>query len=78
MELVKLGKKGQISIPRSVLRRVGIDTATPMLVDTTSTRWERSWGSMVGNLPLITPPHPCVSSAFLPECTQGSVALVDG
>ena len=36
MDLVKLGKKGQLSIPRSVLRRVGIDKETPMLVDTTS------------------------------------------
>jgi len=35
MELVKLGKKGQLSIPRSVLRRVGIDKETPMLVDIT-------------------------------------------
>lgn len=36
MELIKLGSKGQLSIPRAVLRRVGIDTATPMLVDTTA------------------------------------------
>ncbi len=35
MELVKLGKKGQLSIPRAVLRRVGIEKETPMLVDTT-------------------------------------------
>lgn len=36
MELVKLGKKGQLSIPRAVLKRVGIDSETPMLVDTTA------------------------------------------
>jgi bifunctional DNA-binding transcriptional regulator/antitoxin component of YhaV-PrlF toxin-antitoxin module len=36
MELVKLGKKGQLSIPRAVLKRVGIETETPMLVDTTA------------------------------------------
>ncbi len=35
MDLVKLGKKGQLSIPRSVLKRVGIEAETPMLVDTT-------------------------------------------
>jgi bifunctional DNA-binding transcriptional regulator/antitoxin component of YhaV-PrlF toxin-antitoxin module len=35
MELVKLGKKGQLSIPRAVLKRVGIENETPMLVDTT-------------------------------------------
>ena len=36
MELVKLGKKGQLSIPRSVLKRVGIVAEMPMLVDTTA------------------------------------------
>jgi len=36
MELVKLGKKGQVSIPRAVLKRVGIETEIPMLVDTTA------------------------------------------
>ncbi len=35
MELVKLGKKGQLSLPRSVLRRVGIEKEMPLLVDTT-------------------------------------------
>lgn len=35
MELVRLGKKGQLSIPRSVLKRVGIEHETPLLVDTT-------------------------------------------
>ena len=36
MELVKLGRKGQISIPRTVLKRVGIEAETPMLIDTTA------------------------------------------
>lgn len=35
MELVKLGRKGQLSIPRTVLKRVGIEKETPMLVDIT-------------------------------------------
>lgn len=35
MELAKLGKKGQLSIPRSVLRQVGITTETPVLVEAT-------------------------------------------
>jgi AbrB family looped-hinge helix DNA binding protein len=35
MDLVKLGKKGQVSIPRSVLRKVGITDETPLLVETT-------------------------------------------
>ena len=35
MELVKLSKKGQLSIPRSILRRLGIESETPMLVDIT-------------------------------------------
>ncbi len=35
MEMVKLGKKGQVSIPKSVLRRVGITGEAPMLVETT-------------------------------------------
>ena len=35
MELVKLGKKGQVSIPRTVLRELGISAETPMLVETT-------------------------------------------
>ena len=35
MELVKLGKKGQVSIPKSVLKRVGIDGEAPLLVETT-------------------------------------------
>lgn len=34
MEMVKLGKKGQVSIPKSVLKRVGISGETPLLVET--------------------------------------------
>jgi bifunctional DNA-binding transcriptional regulator/antitoxin component of YhaV-PrlF toxin-antitoxin module len=36
MELVKLGRKGQLSIPRTVLNRLGIVAETPMLIDTTA------------------------------------------
>ena len=36
MELVKLGKKGQVTIPRAVLRSVGVTDEGPLLVDTTS------------------------------------------
>ncbi|MHB8765038.1 MAG: AbrB/MazE/SpoVT family DNA-binding domain-containing protein [Deferrisomatales bacterium] len=35
MELVRLGKKGQLSIPRSVLRQVGIAAEMPVLVEAT-------------------------------------------
>jgi len=35
MELVKLGKKGQVTIPRSILRKVGIQEEGPLLVSTT-------------------------------------------
>lgn len=35
MDMVKLGKKGQVSIPKSVLQRVGITGDTPLLVETT-------------------------------------------
>ncbi len=35
MEMVKLGKKGQVSIPKPILRRVGITGETPLLVETT-------------------------------------------
>ncbi len=35
MELVKLGKKGQVSIPRSILKKLGIDREMPMLVEVT-------------------------------------------
>jgi bifunctional DNA-binding transcriptional regulator/antitoxin component of YhaV-PrlF toxin-antitoxin module len=34
MELVKLGKRGQVSIPRSVLRRLGIAGEQTLLIDT--------------------------------------------
>jgi bifunctional DNA-binding transcriptional regulator/antitoxin component of YhaV-PrlF toxin-antitoxin module len=32
MELVKLGKKGQVSIPKSILRKAGITGEMPMVV----------------------------------------------
>jgi len=35
MEMIKLGKKGQVSIPKSVLKRVGITGEAPLLVETT-------------------------------------------
>ena len=35
MELAKLSKKGQLSIPRAVLRQVGITGETPVLVEGT-------------------------------------------
>jgi AbrB family looped-hinge helix DNA binding protein len=35
VQLVKLGSKGQVSIPKSVLERLGIREQTPMLVDVT-------------------------------------------
>lgn len=35
MELVKLGKKGQITIPRSVLRSAGLDEDATLMVETT-------------------------------------------
>ena len=34
MDTVKLGKKGQLSIPRDILKRLGIDGETTLLVDT--------------------------------------------
>lgn len=36
MEMVKLGRRGQISIPRAVLKRLGIEGEVPLLVETTS------------------------------------------
>ena len=36
MELVKLGKKGQVTIPRAILRSVGLTGDTPLLVETTA------------------------------------------
>ncbi len=35
MELVKLGKRGQLSIPKSVLRKLGIEREVFMLVEAT-------------------------------------------
>lgn len=35
MQLVKLGKKGQVSLPKAVLQRAGISGEMPLLVDTT-------------------------------------------
>lgn len=36
MDLVKLGKKGQVTIPRAVLRTVGLEGDAPLLVETTA------------------------------------------
>jgi AbrB family looped-hinge helix DNA binding protein len=33
MEVVKLGKKGQVTIPRSILKSIGIVDESPMLVE---------------------------------------------
>jgi AbrB family looped-hinge helix DNA binding protein len=33
MQIVKVGSKGQVSIPRSILDRLGIRKETPMLVE---------------------------------------------
>ena len=35
MQLVKLGKKGQVSLPKAILQRVGISGETPLMVDAT-------------------------------------------
>jgi AbrB family looped-hinge helix DNA binding protein len=35
MELARLGRKGQLSIPKSVLKRLGIDGETLLAVDVT-------------------------------------------
>lgn len=35
MELVKLGKKGQVSIPRAILKQLGLEGDASLLVDTT-------------------------------------------
>ena len=35
MDLVKLGKKGQVTIPRAILRSVGLSGEAPLLVETT-------------------------------------------
>ncbi|MCU0974350.1 MAG: AbrB/MazE/SpoVT family DNA-binding domain-containing protein [Burkholderiales bacterium] len=34
VELIKLGKRGQVSIPKSVLRRLGLEAEVPVLVET--------------------------------------------
>ncbi|MFH1081546.1 MAG: AbrB/MazE/SpoVT family DNA-binding domain-containing protein [Pseudomonadota bacterium] len=34
MQLVKIGKKGQLSLPKAILQRAGISGETPLLVDT--------------------------------------------
>ena len=36
MTMVRLGKKGQVSIPRSVLKRLGIEGEVPLLVEATA------------------------------------------
>jgi len=36
METAKLGKKGQVSIPKAVLERLGIEAETILLVEATS------------------------------------------
>lgn len=36
MNIVKLGKSGQVAIPRSVLRRLGISGEQAFIVDTTT------------------------------------------
>lgn len=35
MQLVKLGKKGQVSLPKSILQQAGITGEMPLLVDIT-------------------------------------------
>lgn len=35
MDLVRLSKKGQLSIPRAILRKLNIQDETPMLIDVT-------------------------------------------
>ena len=35
MQLIKLGKKGQLSLPKAILQQVGISGETPLLVDAT-------------------------------------------
>jgi AbrB family looped-hinge helix DNA binding protein len=36
MEMVKLGQRGQVSIPKAVLKRLGIEGEIPLLLETTS------------------------------------------
>ena len=35
MELVKLGKKGQVSIPRAILKQLGLEGDASLLIETT-------------------------------------------
>jgi len=35
MQLVKLGKKGQLSLPKAIIKRAGISGETSLLVDAT-------------------------------------------
>ena len=35
MQLIKLGKKGQISLPKAILLKAGISGETPLMVDAT-------------------------------------------
>jgi len=35
MEIAKLGKKGQVTIPRQVLKRLGLDGEVPLTVEIT-------------------------------------------
>jgi AbrB family looped-hinge helix DNA binding protein len=35
MEIAKLGKKGQVTIPRQVLKRLGLEGEVPLTVETT-------------------------------------------
>lgn len=36
MDVIKLGKKGQVSIPKAILQRLGLEGDTMLLVETTS------------------------------------------
>jgi AbrB family looped-hinge helix DNA binding protein len=36
MELVKLGTKGQLTIPKSILKATGISDEAPLLIETTN------------------------------------------
>jgi AbrB family looped-hinge helix DNA binding protein len=35
MELIKLGKKGQVTIPKAILQSIGLADEAPLLVETT-------------------------------------------
>ena len=36
MELAKLGKRGQVTIPRPILKRLGLEGEVPLTVETTA------------------------------------------